>query len=489
MRAAGFDDEPLREAGGGDGFGNFARSDVDAAHHAAAAGRKAMFGGHRVQPPLQQRAATGDVLLEGVVAPEMAQRGRGGHEGVIIAAEGAVMFARGPLVEFRTEQGQRERQAHARQRLRHGDDVGREAHAFEAEEIAGPAYARLNVIDDHQRAMALGDVGDLAQPCGRRGVEPAFALNGFDQNGGRRVQAARRVGQAALQQFGRVDIGTMIAVIGFVADMVERHARAPALGGVAGAGQRAQGHAVEAVGEGDHQFAPGDLARQLDRRFHRVGAGRAGEHGAIVEAAGLEDHILQRGEEILLRIGVEVEAMGDAVIGDIVHQRGLEHRVVMAIVQRGAARQEVEIAAALIVVHPHVLRLVELARHRPGIAAHARFAAFIDGPVGNGDGGFGKKGRGHGSEVLLLVPHLRGQRADARLPFSGMGAGEMGIALETGGLFQRRAPLAGQPLKQRPRSAIIVGDGCRQVHDAGLLGPRQQRLDHAAGEPLAARGG
>src|SRR3546814_7004817 len=85
----------------------------------------------------------------------MAQRGGRGDEGVVVAAEGAVVLARRPSVEFGAEQGQREGQAHARQRLRLGDDVGGETHAFEAEEGAGAAAARLNIVDDEQRAMRL----------------------------------------------------------------------------------------------------------------------------------------------------------------------------------------------------------------------------------------------------------------------------------------------------------------------------------------------
>src|SRR3546814_11949932 len=64
-----------------------------------------------------------DLLRERFVAPEIAQRGGRGDEGVVVAAEGAVVLARRPSVEFGAEQGQREGQAHARQRLRLGDDV------------------------------------------------------------------------------------------------------------------------------------------------------------------------------------------------------------------------------------------------------------------------------------------------------------------------------------------------------------------------------
>src|SRR3546814_8664174 len=109
----------------------------------------------------------------------------------------------------------------------------------------------------------------------------------------------------------------------------------------------------------------------------------AGEHHAMVGPARLQDHLLEGGEESLLGIGVEVEAVRDAVGADIIEQSLLQDRVVVAIVQRRAARQEVEVAPALIVVHPHAFGLSELARHRAGVAAYRGFAALIDRPVRN----------------------------------------------------------------------------------------------------------
>lgn len=104
MRAAGLDDQPRIETGGGHRVGKLARSDIDAAHHAATAGLEAMLGGHRIEPRREQVAAPRDIRREGPVAPEMTQRGGGGDEGVVVAAKGAVMLARRPLVEFGPEQ-------------------------------------------------------------------------------------------------------------------------------------------------------------------------------------------------------------------------------------------------------------------------------------------------------------------------------------------------------------------------------------------------
>ncbi len=109
VRAAGFDDQPFGEAGFGDRRGGFARADVDAAHHPAAAGRELMLAGHALEPPGEHLAAPLHIVLEGVGGPEVAQRRRRGDERMVVAAEGAVVLAGAPHVEFGAEQGQRKR--------------------------------------------------------------------------------------------------------------------------------------------------------------------------------------------------------------------------------------------------------------------------------------------------------------------------------------------------------------------------------------------
>ena len=103
---------------------------------------------------------------------------------------------------------------------------------------------------------------------------------------------------------------------------------------VAGGGQRANAAAVEAVGEAHDGLAPGDLAGQLQRGLDRVGAGRAGElHAVVAHAARLEDQPVEGFEETLLGFGVHVQAVGDAVVLDVLQQRRLEYRIVVAVVQ------------------------------------------------------------------------------------------------------------------------------------------------------------
>ncbi len=218
--------------------------------------------------------------------------------------------------------------------------------------------------------MFLGDLRDRPQPLGRGGVEPAFALHGLKQDRRRGIEPAGGIRQPLVEQLGGVDLGAEIAVVGLVTDMVQRYARAAALASIAGAGERAQGHPVEAVGEGDYQLAAGDLAGELDRRLDRVGAGRAGEHRPVIEPARLEDHVLERFEELGLGLRVQVEPVSDPVAGDVVEQRLLQDRVVVPVVERGAAGQEIEVAAAVVVMEPHALGAIELPRHRDAVAAY-----------------------------------------------------------------------------------------------------------------------
>src|SRR3546814_8183381 len=82
----------------------------------------------------------------------------------------------------------------------------------------------------------------------------------LDRRGG--IEPARRIGEALLEQVGGVDVGAVIIIIGFVRDVAQWHARAAALGGIAGAGERAERHPVKSVGEGDHHFAAGDRSEE-----------------------------------------------------------------------------------------------------------------------------------------------------------------------------------------------------------------------------------
>ncbi len=203
-----------------------------------------------------------------------------------------------------------------------------------------------------------------------------------------------------------VDALAEIAVERHRGGVGERHAGGGAQIRVAGDGQRAHRHAVEAVGEVDDVASAGDLAGDLQRGFDRVGAGRADElHDVVVQAARLEDDVLHRLEEALLGGGVQVERMGDAVVHDVVDQRALEDIVVVAVVQRAGAGQEVEVAVALRVEQLGALGAGEHGREAAGVGAHVGLQPLEHGGVGLRSGDLGGGAVQHG----VLVSRFRGR--------------------------------------------------------------------------------
>ena len=218
-----------------------------------------------------------DLRLEFRRAPIVLERRRRGDEGVVVAAERAVVLARLPDIERALDQHDRERQAVAGDRLRHGHDVRLQAGGLEAEELVGAAAARLHIVDDEQDLSAAAERLQTRQPVEARGVQAAFALNELDDHRGRLVDAARRIGEHPVHVGDRVDLAAEIAVIRHHGDALERNTGRAAEMLVAGGGQRADGHAMKAVGEADDVRAAGDLARDFQRGFNGVGSRRAGE--------------------------------------------------------------------------------------------------------------------------------------------------------------------------------------------------------------------
>ncbi len=217
--------------------------------------------------------------------------------------------------------------------------------------------------------------------------------HGLEDDRGGGLHAARRIAQHLLEVRDGVDALAEIAVVGHRGGVLQRHAGGGAQVRVAGDGQRAHGDAVEAVGEVDDVGAAGDLAGELERRFDRVGAGRAGElHDVIAEPARGQDDVVHRLQEALLGDGVEVEAVGDAVLADVVDEGFLEDGIVVPVVEGAGAGQEVEVAASL-----HVAQL-----GAAGVGEDGREAAGVGADVG----------LEFGEDLVVLVGVVAG---DARL--------------------------------------------------------------------------
>src|SRR5690606_18808904 len=100
---------------------------------------------------------------------------------------------------------------------------------------------------------------------------------------------------------------------------------------------------------GQNIVAPGGLARELQRGLHRIGAGGAGELQAVVQTPRCQNVFLEDLEEFRLGAGVQIQAVGDAVLGDVVHQRALQGRVVVPVVERAGPCQKVQIVLPLFV--------------------------------------------------------------------------------------------------------------------------------------------
>jgi hypothetical protein len=135
IRAAGLDDQPVGEGAAADHFGEPARRDVDALHHAAALEPGiGDHGGDAAEPIGDDLRLAGDFVHQRAVEPELFERDAGRDEGVLVAAEGAVVLGRPPDVVLGLDQQQRHRQTEAGDRLRHGDEIGHNAGGLEGEE-------------------------------------------------------------------------------------------------------------------------------------------------------------------------------------------------------------------------------------------------------------------------------------------------------------------------------------------------------------------
>ena len=133
---------------------------------------------------------------------------------------------------------------------------------------------------------------------------------------------------------------------------------------------------METVGERDHVFAAGNVARQLERGLHRVGARGTRELDHELQVARLQDLLVEGLQELRLCLGVQVETVADTVGLDVIQQRLLEGRVVMAIVQCAGAGQEIEVLRTVLIVQVLALGPVEYAGEGAGVAANFGFNLF-----------------------------------------------------------------------------------------------------------------
>ena len=219
--------------------------------------------------------------------------------------------------------------------------------------------------------MLVAQRAQAGEEAVRRGEIAAFALHRFDQD---RRHFARR--HAALEQHADVVehrralvvAGKQRAVrvrIRHVGDAGQRGREALLLGVLAGGErQRAEGAAVEAAEEPDEARPPGDVARQLQRAFHRLGAGLADEaHRRFAQRRHGGEAFAQPGHLLVPVVAGDVQEFR----GGILHR--LDHlRVRMAGGAHRDAGHEVEEAVAVHVPHLGAAAV----RHHERVVARVR---------------------------------------------------------------------------------------------------------------------
>ena len=118
VRSAGLDDQSLLESPSGDIAGQLPADAVEPLEHAAPERGKVTFTvliGDGLQPLRDIIALALHLLGKPVLGPVVINGCRSGDKGQVVAAEGSVVFARAPLVQFGLEQYDGQGQAIAAQ--------------------------------------------------------------------------------------------------------------------------------------------------------------------------------------------------------------------------------------------------------------------------------------------------------------------------------------------------------------------------------------
>ena len=211
---------------------------------------------------------------------------------------------------------------------------GRTPRLLEAEERAGAADAGLHLVEDEQRAELVGERARRLEELGRRRVHAALALDRLDQD---RARVRPGGGDERLDVVQRRE-----------GDAGDERPERLALRRLAGHRQRAHRAPVERALERDEPRPAGRLARVLERRLDRLGAGVAEERLRAAEAVGQPP-----GERCHRLRPVEVRRVPEPVELLV---RGRERRR-MAVAERddGDAGDEVEVALARVGDEPGAL--------------------------------------------------------------------------------------------------------------------------------------
>jgi hypothetical protein len=341
-RAGGFHDQAAVEGVGRHLGGQPGLIEFEAVRHAAPARPCVRHGvGERGERRVDA-AAVGDASpRQFAVAPVSAQCRCSGDQRRVDAAECPRVFARFPDIQFGPDQREREREPVAADGLGHAHDVRLDPGHLEAEERPGPAAAHLHVVDDEQDAVPLAPLRQATKPGGRRDVDPAFALDALHDHRRRKVETAASVVEHPIEPREVGDVATREALVRQRRGIRERHPGAAAVEGVPRDGQCRQRHAMEAVREIRDLRAARHLPGELQRRLDGDRARRTRELHFVVQSPWPQDQLIERGQELGLGDREHVERMDNPVRGQVVEERFLEYRVVVPVVERARAGEEI----------------------------------------------------------------------------------------------------------------------------------------------------
>src|SRR5205085_1290012 len=250
---------------------------------------------------------------------------------------------RHPLAGLLRGQARTDREA-AAERLGERHDVRLDAGTLIRKQLAGTPHAGLHFVENEQQGVLVGKLAQAAQKMVLRDAHAAFTLDRLDQDRG------------GLRPDGLLH-GFKIAERDLI-EAVDNGAEAFEIFFVSGSRERRERTAVERALEGDDAVTLGtavdgvELARGLDRAFHRLRAGI------------LEKHVV--GKALLAQPVRELLLLGNPKqVGDVDRLMGLRGDRVrdlrMRVAERidGNARGEVEIARAVGGVEPHTLPPLE----------------------------------------------------------------------------------------------------------------------------------
>jgi hypothetical protein len=148
----------------------------------------------------------------------------------------------------------------------------------------------------------------------------------------------------------RIDPLAKVTVVGRPVRPIERDTRCIPVMSIACHRQRAETDAVKAVGKGNDVLLPCDIARDLESRLNCISTCGPGELHHIIHAARLENRIAKSFQELALSPSMQIQTVGDSVLGDVVKQSLFKPRIVVPVIQGSRTGKKIKIPVAFFIV-------------------------------------------------------------------------------------------------------------------------------------------